>query len=86
MKAAAEAAANRRFEKIERSSIGARVWRSIKTHSGNSTAAAARPAITTGIAPAGEAALGDAEYEPGQPDHESERAERVEAAHLVGLG
>ncbi len=49
MKAAAEAAANRRLEKIVRSSIGALVRRSIKTHKGNSTAAAIRPAITTGF-------------------------------------
>ncbi len=49
MKAAALAAANRRLRNRVRSSIGARERRSITTHSGSSTAAAARPAITTGL-------------------------------------
>ena len=48
MNAAPAAAEKSRFEKIRRSSIGAR-WRcSITTNSGNSTAARIRPPITTG--------------------------------------
>ena len=48
MKAAAVAAANRRFLKIFRSSIGARERLSISTQIGSSTAAAIRPTITIG--------------------------------------
>ncbi len=48
MNAAPVAAANRRFSKIVRSSIGARPWRSISTNSGSSTTPAIRPPITTG--------------------------------------
>jgi hypothetical protein len=49
MNDAAEAAANRRFEKIERSSIGALTRRSITTKSGIRTAAAIRPPMTSGL-------------------------------------
>ena len=48
MKAAALAAANRRLRNSVRSSIGAGERRSIAPTAGSSTAAAARPAITTG--------------------------------------
>ena len=48
MNAAPVAAANRRFSKIVRSSIGARPWRSMSTNSGSSTTPAIRPPITTG--------------------------------------
>ena len=48
MKAAAVAAAKSRFSKIVRSSIGARPWRSMSTHSGSRTTAATRPPMTTG--------------------------------------
>ena len=47
MNAAAVAAANSRFLNTVRSSIGARERRSISTHAGSSTKAAARPPITT---------------------------------------
>ncbi len=33
-----------------------------------------------------QAALGDTKHEPGEPHDERDGAERVEAAHLVGLG
>ncbi len=46
MKAASDAAANRRFLKIERSSIGERTRLSISTKPGRNTAAAARLTIT----------------------------------------
>ena len=48
MNAAAVAAANRRLLNSFRSSIGARERRSISTHAGSSTAAAARLTITIG--------------------------------------
>ena len=48
MKAAAAAAENRRFWKIDRSSIGALLWRSISTNRGRNTAAAIRLPTTSG--------------------------------------
>ena len=47
MNAAPVAAANRRFLKIERSSIGARPRRSIRMKSGSSTTPVLRAPITT---------------------------------------
>ena len=63
-----------------RSSIGARPWRSMSTNSGSSTAAGDQAADHERVVPAGDAALGDAEHEPGQPDHEGGGAEQVEPA------
>src|SRR5580704_13560089 len=48
MNAAPEAAANSRLEKIDRSSIGERWWRSMSTNAGRKIAAAIRPPITNG--------------------------------------
>ena len=48
MNAAPVAAANSRFSKIERSSIGARWWRSISTNTGSSTTPATMPPIVHG--------------------------------------
>ena len=86
MNAAPLAAANRRLRKISRSSIGAFERRSISTHSGSSTAAAARPPITIGS------------FQPLSPPRETPSTRPVRpttkvlvpstsiAAHRVGFG
>ena len=60
MNAAPVAAANRRFLKIVRSSIGARGARSMSTKSGSRTTAGDEAADHQRVAPAAEAALRDA--------------------------
>ncbi len=86
MNAAPVAAANRRFWKMVRSSIGAFTRRSIRTNAGSSAAAAASPAMTIGSLQPEIPPLGDAENEAGEADDEGRGAERVIAAALVGLG
>ena len=86
MKAAALAAANRRLRNRVRSSIGARERRSITTHSGSSTAAAARPAITTTLFQPLMPPFETPSTRPVKPTTKVQGPEHVEAADLVGLG
>ena len=86
MKAAAVAAANSRFSKIVRSSIGARWCFSISTKSGSSTTPATIPPIVSGSAQPFRPAAREPEHEPGQAGHEHQHAGDVVAADAVGLG
>ena len=86
MNAAPVAAANRRFSKIVRSSIGARPWRSISTNSGSSTTPAIRPPITTGSFQPLMPPLETPSVEPGQAGDERRGAEDVEPAVGVAPG
>src|ERR1700679_206401 len=85
-KAAAEAALNRRFLKIVRSSIGARWWRSTTTNSGRKITDAARPAYTTAPCEHPSPSFGYTENQACQPDQESARAQIVEGRVLPTPG
>ena len=87
MNAAAVAAANRRFLKIVRSSIGARdAALDHEEQPAAGSAARSEPADHDGVVPAGDAALRDAEHEPGQSDDERHGAGDVEPRSVSAAG
>ena len=83
MKAAALAAANRRFSKIDRSSIGAAARFSTTTNSGRRITRDDEAADRQRVVPARDPAARDAEHEAGETGDVEPRAEQVEIGDLL---
>ena len=79
MNAAAAAAEKSGCEKIVRSSIGARAVALDQHEQRQEHGRGDQAADHERLGPTGDAALGDAEHESGEPDQECERAGEVEA-------